>query len=131
MIHKFPFLTKTLRAISVRLQTEITNSLLLYLRNNQLNETENISNVIAKFSKFSLVPDKTGKNKSKLTYLKRKLLESDDQKETRLAKRRNPYQTDDQKESRLAKRRSAYQTDDQKETILANRRKAYETDDQK
>ena len=51
MIHKFPFLTKTLRAISVQLQTEITNSLSLYWRNNQLNVTENISNVIAKFSK--------------------------------------------------------------------------------
>ena len=60
------------------------------------------------------MPDKTGKNKSKLTHLKRKLLETDDQKETRLAKRRNAYQTDDQKETRLAKRRHVYQTDDQK-----------------
>ena len=36
----------------------------------------------------SSVPDKTGKNKRKLTYRKRKILETDDQKETRLAKRR-------------------------------------------
>ena len=72
------------------------------------------------------MPDKTGKNKSKLTYLKRKLLETDDQKETRLAKRRKAYQTDDQKETRLANRRKAYEIDDQKQTRLANRRKAYE-----
>ena len=51
----------------------------------------------------SSVPDKTCKNKSKLTYLKIKLLETDDQKETRLAKRRNTYQTDDQKQTRLGK----------------------------
>ena len=62
------------------------------------------------------MPDKTCKNKSKLTYLKIKLLETDDQKETRLAKRRNGYQTDDQKETRLANRRKAYETDDQKQT---------------
>ena len=74
----------------------------------------------------SLVSDKTGKNKSKLTYLKSKLLETDDQKETRLAKRRNAYETDDQKETRLANRRKAYETDDQKQTRLAKRRKAYE-----
>ena len=35
----------------------------------------------------SSVPDKTCKNKSKLTYLKIKLLETDDQKETRLLPR--------------------------------------------
>ena len=45
----------------------------------------------------SSVPDKTGKNKRKLTYLKRKILETDDQKETRLAKRRKSYENDDQK----------------------------------
>ena len=55
----------------------------------------------------SSVPEKTGKNKSKLTYLKRKQLETDDQKETRLAKRRKAYQTDDQKQTRLARRRKA------------------------
>ena len=44
----------------------------------------------------SSVPDKTGKNKRKLTYLKREILETDDQKETRLAKRRKSYENDDQ-----------------------------------
>ena len=76
----------------------------------------------------SSVPEKTGKNKSKLTYLKRKLLETDDQKETRLAKRRNAYETDDQKETRLAKRRKAYEkmkslaTDEERQKRLAKQK---------
>ena len=57
---------------------------------------------------FSSVPDKTGKNKSKLTYLKRKLLQTDDQKETRVAKRRNAYQTNDQKQTRPGKGKELY-----------------------
>ena len=76
----------------------------------------------------SSVPEKTGKKKSKLTYLKRKLLETDDQKETRLAKRRNTYETDDQKETRLAKRRKAYEkmkslaTDEERQKRLAKQK---------
>ena len=59
----------------------------------------------------SSVPDKTGRNKNKLTYLKRRVLETDDQKETRLAKRRKPYEkvrsleTDEERQKRLAKKK--------------------------
>lgn len=76
----------------------------------------------------SSVPDKTGKNKSKLTYLKRKLLETNDQKETKLAKRRKAYETDDQKQIRLAKRRKAYEkmrsleTDEERQKRLAHQK---------
>ena len=77
---------------------------------------------------FLQVPDKTGKNKSKLTYLKRKRLETDDQKETRLANRRKAYETDDQKQTRLAKRRKAYEkmksleTDEERQKRLAKQK---------
>jgi len=55
----------------------------------------------------STVPLTDSPNKNRLTYLKRKLLESDDQKEKRLAKRRNTRdaETDMQREIRLHKMR--------------------------
>ena len=53
----------------------------------------------------SIVPLKNSPHKNRLAYLKRKLKESDDQKERRLAKRRNTRdaETDKQREIRLQK----------------------------
>ena len=55
----------------------------------------------------STVPYKTSINKSRLAYLKRKLLQSDDQKTTQLGKRRKSRssETNDEREKRLAKKR--------------------------
>ena len=74
----------------------------------------------------STVPLKNSPNKTRLGYLKRKLKESDDQTEKRLAKRRNTRdaETDKQREIRLQKirenvsKKRGTKTDDNRKEIL-------------
>ena len=83
-------------------------SLLFYVKSNQ---RQYLLGILMSYT-VSSVPDKTGKNKSKINISKEKLLETDDQKETRLAKRRNAY------------RRKAYETDDKKTDRTCQKKKS-------